>query len=102
MNRGQSERSFPPIGTFHDGLAKTAGANLEAHKKYERVFSDYVRMLADNAKRGYWYDVGFFRTNFLQMLEHCLGFSKWARTKRGYDANIILTDPLSNLFPRTV
>jgi hypothetical protein len=96
MNRGQSARSFPPIGTFRDGLAKAAGINLQAHEKHERVFfiyllmccSDFVGMLSDNMKRGYSYDVPFYK-NFLTLLEHCLGFGEWA-SKREHDANTIV------------
>jgi hypothetical protein len=98
MNRGQSDRSFPSIGTFRDGLlAKAAGANLQTHEKHERVFficllmccyPDYVAILGDNPKRGYRCNIAFYR-NFLHLQEYCLGFSEWA-TEREHNTNNIL------------
>jgi hypothetical protein len=96
MNRGQSDRSFPFIGTYRDGLLKPAGTNLMGHEKHARVFfiymllccSDYVSMLVTNPKRGSSYDLRFYKA-FLQMLEHCLGFHEWS-TKRNHSYDTIV------------
>jgi hypothetical protein len=95
-NRGQSERMFPPIGSFRDGLVKSAGTNLQGHEKHECLFfiylllccSDYVSMLGQHRKRGYRYDVEFYK-RFLHMLEYCLGFSEWGK-KREHSIDTII------------
>jgi hypothetical protein len=96
MNRGQSDRSFPFIGTYRDGLSKPAGTNLMGHEKHARLFfiymllccSDYVSMLVASPKRGYSYDLRFYKS-FLQMLEHSLGFHEWS-TKRNHSFDTIV------------
>jgi hypothetical protein len=37
-NRGQSDRSYPGIGTFRDGIVKSQGINLMGHQKHARIF----------------------------------------------------------------
>lgn len=89
MNRGQSDRNYPDLGTFRDGLIKPQGTNLQGHEKHERVFfmylllccSDYMSMLASHPKRGFHYNVQFYR-RYVLMLEHCLGFQEWSTQRR--------------------
>jgi hypothetical protein len=96
MNRGQSDRSFPFIGTYRDGLSKPVGTNLMGHEKHARLFcmymllccSDYVSMLVANPKRGYSYDLRFYKS-FLKMLEHSLGFHEWS-TKRNHNYDTVV------------
>jgi hypothetical protein len=95
MNRGQSDRSYPNIGTFRDGLLKPQGTVLLGHEKHARLFfiymllccSDYISMLVANPKRGYSYDLRFYKS-FLQMLEHSLGFYEWS-ARREHPINTI-------------
>jgi hypothetical protein len=96
MNRGQSDRQYPFIGTFHDGIIKPQGTNLQGHEKHARLFmiylmlccSDFVRVLDANAKRGSEYDISFY-SEFILLLETCLGFYEWTM-KREHDPNTII------------
>jgi hypothetical protein len=96
MNRGQSDRSYPEIGTFRDGMVKPQGINLAGHEKHARLFfmylllccSDYVSMLSSNPKRGHPYNLRFYRC-FLKLLEHSLGFYEWSN-KCEHDSDSIL------------
>jgi hypothetical protein len=98
MNRGQSDRSFPEIGTFRDGVEKPQGVHLAGHEKHARLFfmylllccSDYVSMLDSNPKRGHPYNRRFYRC-FLQLLEYSLGFYEWS-DKGTHDVNSIIGD----------
>jgi hypothetical protein len=99
MNRGQSDRSFPNIGTFRDGIIKAQGVVLQGHEKHARVFflylmlccTDFVRLLQSSSKRGTEYDLSFY-SNFLLMLEHCLGFYEWTMKREHSVATIIGED----------
>jgi len=96
MYRGQSDRSYPNIGTFRDGLTTQQGTNLQAHEKNGRVFfiylllccSDYVSMLDNNRKKGSTYNLAFYG-RFVEMLEHCLGFFEWSKL-REHDKDTVL------------
>jgi hypothetical protein len=98
MNRGQSDRSFPDIGTFRYGLLKPQGTQLMGHEKHARLFfiymllccSNYVSMLVQHPKRGHAYDLRFYKS-FLRMLEYSLGFYEWSATKE-HDYNNIIGD----------
>ena len=99
MNRGQSDRTFPEIGTFRDGLSKPKGTVLMGHEKHARLFfmymllccSDYVSMLNHNQKRGHPYDLRFYK-GFLRMLEHSLGFYEWSARREHIVNSIIGND----------
>jgi hypothetical protein len=74
MNRGQSDRSFPGMGMFRDGIIKGQDINLQGHEKHEWLFfhyllmlfcSDFVELLDSSTKRGTEYHIDFFRLNIL-------------------------------------
>jgi hypothetical protein len=54
--QGQSDRSYPNIGTFRDGIIKSQGIVLMGHEKHARIFfiylifccSEFVRSLGYN------------------------------------------------------
>ena len=82
-NRGQSDRMYPDIGTFREGLAVNGGT-LRGYEKHARIFfmyllltcSDFVRHLTQNKKRGSTYDLRFYR-RFIALIEASLGFYEW-------------------------
>ena len=95
-NRGQSDRSYPDIGTFRYGIITSQGVVLKGHQKHARIFiiyillscSEFVKSLDYNQKRGSGYDVRFY-VDFVQMLEHSLAFYEWSM-KREHDINTII------------
>jgi hypothetical protein len=99
MNRGQSDRSFPNLGTFRDGIIKAQGVVLQGHEKHARLFflylmlccSDFIRLLHITSKKGTEYDLSFY-SDFLLMLEHCLGFYEWTMKREHSSATIIGED----------
>jgi hypothetical protein len=95
-NRGQSDRSYPDIGTFRDGIIKSQGTNLMGHQKHARIFfiylmlccSEFVRSLDQNHKRGSTYDRPFY-VDYAHMLEYSLGFYEWSM-KREHEPHTII------------
>jgi hypothetical protein len=96
MNRGQSDRGFPNMGTFRDGILKGQGVNLQGHEKHARLFfvyimlccSDFVELLDSSAKRGTEYDVAFY-SDFIYLIEQSLGFYEWTM-QREHKADTIV------------
>jgi len=109
MDRGQSDRSFPNIGTFRDGIIKRQGTNLEGHEKHARLYmiylmlccSDFVRFLDNNVKRGTEYDKGFY-SDFILLLEICLGFYEWTMKREHSPETIIGGDGTVETSPAQV
>jgi hypothetical protein len=97
--RGQSDRSYPDIGTFRDGVIKSQGIVLMGHEKHARIFfiylmlccSEFVRSLDYNRKRGTGYDKVFYQ-HFAHMLEQSLGFYEWSMKREHAPGTIIGND----------